>query len=373
MIIRRLLAMLGSVVLLSSTHPDLAHGDPAWAWQYVPPAEAGFSPDIGETLDDAVRTSAFVNLHSVIVARNGKLVLERYYEGADEKRGQPLGSVKFGPEVLHDLRSVTKSIVGLLYGIALADGEVSDLNQSLIGQFPDYQDLAADPKRQRITVAHALSMTLGMAWYEDLPYTDPRNSETAMDMADDRYRYVLGQPVVAEPGRQWSYNGGATALLGRLISRGTGQPLDDYARKKLFDPLGINDVEWMKAPDGEPLAASGLRMRPRDLARIGQLILDRGRWGTLQVVPVEWLDQSFTPSVRLNDDVEYGYHWWLGRLRGSDQQWIGAFGNGGQRLFVIPSFQMIVVITAGNYNKPDQRDLPIAVMGEVIMPALRDR
>ncbi len=268
MIGRLLLSVVGGVMLFFS--PNSAYAGPPHDWQHASPAEAGFSPDVGEKLDDAVRKKEFVNLHAVIVVRDGKLVLERYYEGADERtRSGPLGIVKFGPEVKHDLRSVTnKSIVSLLYGIALADGMVADLDQPLVDQFPAYGDLAADPKRRRMTVFHALSMTLGTEWNENLSYRDPRNSETAMDRAADRYRYVLERPFVTQPGSRWNYNGGATALLAHLISRGTGRPLLDYAREKLFKPLGITDVEWIADSGGEPIAASGLRMRPRDLAKI---------------------------------------------------------------------------------------------------------
>ena len=370
MIVRRQLSVLVGVVL--SAMLSSAHADPSYDWKRISPAEAGFLPDVGEKLDDAVSTNELANLHAVVVVRGGKLVLDRYYEGTDEHRGQALGIVKFGPEVKHDLRSVTKSIVGLLYGIALADGKVADLDQPLVDQFPAYEDLAAEPKRQRMTVFHALSMTLGTEWDEDLPYTDPRNSETAMDLAADRYRYVLERPFVAEPGSQWNYNGGATAVLAHLISRGTGQPLLDYARENLFEPLGIADVEWIAGSDGEPIAASGLRMRPRDLAKIGQLVLDRGTWGDSQLVPSEWLDQSFTPRVQAGHDLEYGYHWWLGKLWANDQPWMGAFGNGGQRLFIVPSLELVVVITAGNYNKPDNWKLPVAVISKVVLPALRD-
>ncbi len=370
MVARRSLSVLGSVILFVSV--NAAEADPPHDWQRISLAEAGFLPDVGEKLDDAVRTNEFDNLHAVIVARGGKLVLERYYEGEDKRtRGPALGIVKFGPEVKHDLRSVTKSIVGLLYGVALADGKVPDLDQSLVGQFPAYEDLSADPKRARMTVRHALSMTLGTEWDEGLPYFDPRNSETAMDLVADRYRYVLERPMVAEPGTQWNYNGGATAVLAHLISRGTGQPLLDYARESLFEPLGIADVEWVADSDGEPFAASGLRMRPRDLAKIGQLVLDRGTWGDSQLVPSEWLDQSFTPRARAGDVREYGYHWWLGKSRNNDQPWISAFGNGGQRLFIVPSHELVIVITAGNYNKPGNWKLPVAVISKVLA-ALRD-
>ena len=197
---RCLLLVLGSLIFAFSFNS--AQADPSYDWQRISPVEAGFLPNMAEKLDDlAVQTKEFDNLHAVIVARGGKLVLERYYEGEDRRtRGPALGTVKFGPEVKHDLRSVTKSIVGLLYGVALADGKVPDLDQSLVGQYPAYEDLAADPKRGRMTVRHALSMTLGTEWDEGLPYTDPRNSETAMDRAPDRYRYVLERPMVAEPG-----------------------------------------------------------------------------------------------------------------------------------------------------------------------------
>ena len=371
MFARRPVSLLASVLL--SVSVNAAQADPPHDWQRISPADAGFLPDMGDKLDDAVRTKEFDNLHAVIVARGGKLVLARYYEGEDKRtRGPKSGIVTFGPEVKHDLRSVSKSIVGLLYGLALAQGKVADLDQSLVSQFPAYKDLPADPKRDRMTVGHALSMTLGTEWDESLPYYDRRNSETAMDLAADRYRYVLDRPMVAEPGSQWTYNGGATAVLAHLISRGTGQPLLDYAREALFEPLGIADVEWVADADGEPFAASGLRMLPRDLAKIGQLILDRGRWGDSQVVPSEWLDQSFTPRVRANDTFEFGYHWWLGKSRKDGRPWMGAFGNGGQSLFIAPSLELVVVTTAGNYNQPGNWDLPFAVMGKVVVPALQD-
>lgn len=372
MVARRPALVLASAIV--SVSVTAAGADPAQDWQRIAPADAGFLPGMGDKLDDAVRTKEFDNLHAVIVARGGKLVLERYYEGEDKRtRGPALGLVKFGPEVKHDLRSVSKSIVGLLYGIALADGKVADPDRSLVSQFPAYEDLAADPERARMTVGHALSMTLGTEWDEGLPYYDRRNSETAMDGAADRYRYVLERPMVAEPGTRWTYNGGATAMLAHLISRGSGQPLLDYAREALFEPLGIADVEWVADANGEPFAASGLRMRPRDLAKIGQLVLDGGTWGDAQVVPSDWLDRSFAPRVRTDGRLEYGYHWWLGDPRDDDRRWMAAFGNGGQSLFIVPSLALVVVTTAGNYNQPGSRNLPLAVISKVVVPALRDR
>jgi len=179
-------------------------------------------------------------LHTLLVARGGRLVLERYWDGEDWNRGTPLGRVAYGPTVPHDLRSVTKSIVGMLYGIALADGKVPPPEAKLYAQFPEYVDLADAPGHDRLTIAHVLSMTLGLQWDElTFPYSDPRNSEIMMDAAPDRYRFILARPIVGEPGVKWTYCGGATALLGRLIAKGTGHSLQAYARKVIFEPLGL--------------------------------------------------------------------------------------------------------------------------------------
>jgi CubicO group peptidase (beta-lactamase class C family) len=255
-------------------------------WKLVAPGDAGLAPDLDARLDQLIADKRAWNLHGVVVGRAGRLVLERYFDGPDNARGRPLGQVTFRPDTLHDLRSATKGIVGLLYGIALAAGKVPPPEAPLFASFPEYPELAAAPGRDRITVHHVLTMTMGMEWDEtSLPYSDPTNSETAMDMAPDRYRFVLERPIVAEPGRYWHYNGGATALLARIIAKGTGRPLSAFAREALFDPIGVGPTEWFTSKDGEPIAASGLRMTPRDLARIGQLMLSGGTWGDRRVLP----------------------------------------------------------------------------------------
>jgi len=341
-------------------------------WEKVSYLEAGFTSDIGEILDSAVENGELTNLHSVIVARDGKLVTERYYEGSDERWGTWLGKIAFTPDTLHDLRSVSKSIVSLLYGIALAEGKVPELDAPLVDQFPEYADLVNDHERRRITVEHVLTMTMGLEWNEDLPYTDPRNSEIAMEMAADRYRYVLSRPVVAEPGTTWTYSGGATAVLGHLISRGTGKSLQEYANEKLFQPLSITDIEWVNGSNGKESAASGLRMKPRDLARIGLLILNQGRWNGAQLIPQEWLAASFANHILRYGKSGYGYHWYLPRNHKWSNGQVGAGGLGGQRLVVFPDYQLVIVITAGNYNKPTAEEVPRKILRQLVLPALAD-
>ena len=262
--------------------------------------------------------------------------------GEDEAWGRKLGQVTFGPTVLHDLRSVTKSIVGMLYGIALADGKVPPPEARLYDQFPEYADLAKQPGRERLTVAHVLSMTVGFEWDElTIPYGDPRNSEIAMELSPDRYRYVLDRPIAGEPGVKWTYNGGCTALLGRLITQGTGDKLPDYARRVLFDPMGLGPTEWSNGLQGEAAAASGLRMRPPDLLRIGQMVLAGGAWQGRQIVPAKLaraidhvppstIDGPFRLRLALVSWAEVPPG-----APGQGQGIISGIGWGGQRLFLV--------------------------------------
>ena len=336
------------------------------------PESAGFESRHLSGIGAAVRNGRLRNLHGVVVVRHDRLVFEQYFAGRDERLGRPLGEVQFGPDTLHDVRSVTKSVVSLLYGIAHHDGCVGSVEQPLLDAFPEYPDLQADPGRAKILARHALTMTMGVEWDESLPYSDPRNGERRMDAAPDRYRFILERPLVAAPGERWTYCGGATAVIAKLVARGTGRPLLDYATERLFTPLGIERFEWITDQRGEPSAAAGLRLRPRDLARIGQLVLHHGRWGDPEVVPAAWLQESVIPRAEVESSVRYGYFWWLASsgIGDAPTPWIGAVGNGGQRLFVLPELDLTVVVTAGNYNQPDDWRTPNAVLTQFVLPAL---
>ncbi len=347
-------------------------------WNVTTPAEAGFAPDLARRFDIAREAGILPNLHAVVAARSGRIFFERYFAGTDSARGRPLGVVHFGPDTLHDLRSVTKSTVGLLYGIALAKGHVPPPHTKLLAQFPEYRELAADPSRAKLTIEHALTMTLGTEWDElSIPYSDPRNSEIAMDRAPDRYRYVLERSLIEPPGTRWIYNGGATALLARIIAKGTGKPLQDHAQEVLFDPLEISRTEWARGADGEAIAASGLRMTARDLTKIGIMAQSGGHWNGHPIVPADWLSASFQCAVSMPDGRSYGYHWYIGAVPRDDgtggirwEKTISAIGNGGQRLVLLPQLDLVVTITAGNYDSPDHWRPPMIVLRDIIVPSL---
>jgi CubicO group peptidase (beta-lactamase class C family) len=196
--------------------------------------------------------------------------------------------------------------------------------------FPEYADLAHTDGRDRLTIQHVLTMTMGTDWDESsLLYSDPRNSETAMDNAADRYRYILERHVVDTPGAHWTYCGGATALLARMIAKGSGRTLHEFARENLFDPLGMGPTEWATGPDGEPFAASGARMSVRDLASIGVMMLHGGKVNERVVVPADWLTRCITPVISADEVRRYGYQWFVMDIAfGKPKGWAaGRFGR----------------------------------------------
>lgn len=373
---RQLILGAGAALLVPARRASAATAWPA----AVAPAEAGFAPDLAARLDKAIASKRIWNLHSVIVIRDDRLVLERYFEGEDNARGRPLGKVAFKPDTPHDMRSVSKGIVALLYGIALGQGKVPPPEAPLVASFPEYADLARDG-RERLTIHHALSMTMGTDWDEtSVPYSDPTNSEIAMDLAADRYRYVLERRVVRAPGVRFTYCGGATALLARIVAKAMGKPLHDFAREALFDPLGLGPTEWLTGRDGEPIAASGLRMTARDLARIGMMMLKGGVSEGRQLVPSQWLARCTTPVASVDEVRRFGYQWFLADVsfgkplgwapRHLERVWAG-YGEGGQRLFLIPGLKLVIAITAGNYLADDQWVPPTRVLREVVLESVR--
>lgn len=343
-------------------------------WERASAAEQGFDPRLERKLLAGIEAGLIRDVHAVLVSRRGKLVLEHYRTAVDESWGMPLRTVAFDATTLHDLRSVTKSVVGLLYGIALDRGLVPPPQAPLLAQFPDYPDLAADPARAGLTIGHALTMTLGLDWDEYRSYADPLNSEIAMENAPDRYRFVLERAVLQAPGTHWVYSGGATALVGAIIERGSGQRIEDFAREALFAPLGILRFEWLSGADGVASPASGLRLSALDLMRIGRLVLEGGRIDGRQVVSKGWLDVSLARAVSTDDGLDYGHFWFLGAAPvpafGAERPWMAGFGNGGQRLWLMPEADLACVIFSGNYNAPDAWVSPTRLWREIVLANL---
>lgn len=369
---------LSSPVSQPSPNPDHRPSTVGDGWATAAPGDVGLDAAPLERLTEAIRRYPDWNIHAVLVERDGRLVYEEYFAGEDDRWGQKLGRVTFDRQTRHDLRSVTKSVVAALVGVVLASGAIPSLDRPIVDFFPEYGDLAT-PERRRITLRHALTMSAGIQWNEELPYTDPRNDEIAMTSSGDAIRYVLSRTIVAEPGASWNYNGGLTQLLVAVVQRSTAQPFRDYARTALFAPLGIDDVEWVGDLGGLPAAASGLRLRPRDLAKFGSLYLHGGRWGERQIVPAAWVAESTRWHLAVRNPVSafgttgYGYQWWLNRLQTGWGTIAAptAAGNGQQRIYVLPEDRLVVTVLAGRYNDPTASGLPTRFLLEYIIPAAR--
>lgn len=329
-------------------------------WRVDRPSTGGFDPKALAALTERIQAGEVPNVHAVLVEHDGRLIFERYFRGRDESWGRSLGVVDHGPGTLHDLRSVTKSVTSALLGIALGADHTTVVRQPIASFFPNLADAVGEGIDQ-VTLHHVLTMTAGLEWNEmEVPYTDPSNDEIQLYATADPVGMVLARRLVQAPGTGWYYNGGLTQVVAGVIERLTGKPIDAFAEEVLFGPLGISEYAWLRSsawPDSiSPSAASGLRLRARDLAKIASLFLHGGAWRGRQIVPSAWITASTERHVQ---DVPwgppgiygYGYLWYPGEFKErGGLRVIRAVGNGDQRLFIAPDQRIAITVFAGNYN-----------------------
>ncbi|MCM2473642.1 serine hydrolase [Rhizobium sp. CG5] len=309
------------------------------------------------------------NIHSVLVLRHGQLAAELYRSGVDRSIYSPWASRRqFAPADLHDLRSVSKGIVGLLYGILLDSGEVPGIETSVSALYPECGTLQ-DSARRAIRVRHLLTMTAGLEWTEPSPvHRASSTDEIGLALSPCAFNYVFQRDVFASPGTLFTYSGGLTAVLAEIMERSTRRSLRQIAEERLFVPLGITDWQWIGDIYGKPLAPIGLRLRPRDLMKLGATMLAGGRWQGRRVVPADWIARSTKPSIQTAPVGGYGFQWWsmTTRWKDLDLPVTAAIGNGGQRLFLVPDLDLAVVATAGDYGDPAIATPMTAILQSVV-------
>ncbi len=274
-------------------------------------------------------------LYSLIVMRDGKPLLERYYDGASAAQPFPVFSI-------------TKSVVSALVGVAIADGKIASLQQPL-GELLDVPP-SADPRVRRITLEQLLTMSAG---WDDEPVGGP-----------DVVRNLLSRPLARDPGARWVYDNGSAHLVSAVLTRATGQSAAEYAQKRLFGPLNIRPLEWPADPQGNSSGSAGLVLRARELALLGELFRRGGEFGGRQLVPRSWVRASTAPHVETGQpQVRYGYYWWIGDATKT----FAAIGYGGQVIAVAPNERAVVVWTCDPGREPDTRVL----LRDYLLPALR--
>ncbi|MEM7385608.1 MAG: serine hydrolase [Verrucomicrobiota bacterium] len=319
---------------------------------------------------DALTRGDYPAQHALLIFQADALALEQYWDGPDLVYGEKKNRI-FGPDSLHGTRSCSKSVFGLVADIAVDEGLLPEVGTPAHKLFPDlklHQQPTFTEAHRAITLEHLLDMKVGMDWQQHQSPDHP-NNEAELEQATNGAAYVWSQPMKSTPGKRFNYHSGATALLARAITRATGGDFEKYTAEKLFTPLGIKKWEWLRDNDREVGAHFGLRLRPRDMVKIGRLVLQDGKWDGQQIVPRSWIEAM---SDHRNRTRKYRYQWWLKSFELGEQkaESIVAYGKGGQTIYVLPDQEAIVVLTAGHYDNHEAAGKRDSFLQEVILPEL---
>ena len=334
-------------------------------WNTGDLSSVGLDTGLIEKLIAQVRNGTYKNIHSVLIVRDGRLVVEEYFSGQEENGHRQ----NYRRDSLHGIHSATKSINSILVGIALDQGLISNVDAKLSAFFPEYSNIFINQEKDAIRLKHLLSMTAGLSWDEsNFSYADARNDHVAMNRSDDPVRYVFEKPLVATPGKKFNYSSGISIAMGEIVHKVSGQRADKFAEESLFKPLGITHFHWLKYPNGVVQTGGGLYMRPRDMAKIGYLFLNGGRWQGKQIVSERWVRDSTTQQA---PDRTYGYQWWLGKLQAGNRAvaTYAAQGRGGQFILVFPELKMVAVFTGWNDGN-GLGEQPLDLLQRFVLPAV---
>ncbi|RKD90456.1 serine hydrolase domain-containing protein [Mangrovibacterium diazotrophicum] len=315
---------------------------------------------------ERIEKGKYGEVHSLLISKNGKLVLEGYFNGHDYQWDAPdhYGElVQWTPGRTHFVHSVSKSIISLCIGIAIDKGFIRDVQQSVFDYMPEYEYLNTGDKHY-INIEHLLSCTGGLQWAEwNAPLSSRENDQVNIWFhPKGPIDYYLQRPFVAVPGTLFNYSGGGIEVLGKILENASGMSVQAFSDEYLFGPLGLKEAEWnIIYPTGEYHVAAGLKLRPRDMLKIGMMMLQNGKWNDQQIVSPEWISKSstsFLPDMSINvpgedlRDMGYGYTWWTKDETNNGQavHWFSANGWGGQKIVVLPEFETVIVLTGANYT-----------------------
>ena len=320
---------------------------PTTGWPTSTPEEQGMA---SAALAELVDFGASNAMDSLLVIRHGKIVLDAHY-------------APFKPGMKHLVNSVTKGIVGTLTGIALKEGKLERLDQPVLELFPDRVIANVDPHKKAMTLESLLDMTSGRDWTEPLSNAVPETM-LQMERSRDWVGFILDRPMAQPPGQSFNYDSGNSHLLSAILTKKTGMGTADYARQKLFEPLGITDVAWRQDPQGITIGGYGLFMHPRDMAKIGYLYLHGGTWAGRQLLPPAWTEKVYRAPVDMRFGTTPAFRYANGWWAIPDRRAYMAVGFLRQMIIVLPDVDVVAVVTG-------TRHYPIGALLDRIVGAAR--
>jgi CubicO group peptidase (beta-lactamase class C family) len=338
----KLILIIALTLCLTASCENFSDPDPNYTYSIPDSEQSDFAVSSleAEGMDEALITQMtnliireeYKRIDGLLILRNNKLIYENYFHGHSN-------------DILHNMYSAGKSITSILVGIAIDKGFIDNVNIPATQLLPEYQSFQnPDPRKAEITIEHLLNMQSGLDcddWYQ--------GTETQMQKSNDWVKFTFDLPMVQDPGSHDSYCTGCAVTLGRIIENQSGLSLEEFVNEYLFKPLNITSYKWHTMPDGRPSGGGLIFLTPRDMAKIGLLMLNDGVYNGNQIVSKEWVDLSRENKTNQLAFDGYGSLWWKQSFLGDIETYF-ADGNGGQHIFVVPSKEMVIVFTGGNQN-----------------------
>ncbi|MBT5073990.1 MAG: serine hydrolase [Kordiimonadaceae bacterium] len=371
---------------------------PGEAWEVSTPEAEGVDPKIIESIVEELRAGIYGSVDQFLFIKNGKAIADFEfsvdYDAILAEDGDNHSHLNAGEgdhqynydhtswhpyyqdTKLHTMQSVTKSVTSAALGIAIDEGLIEGVHVPVSQFFTDYHYDLTDPRKSEATLEDFLTMRSGIEWATEGGYGRSEHSTVLLEKSDQWIQFTLDQPMDNDPGTVYEYNDGASVLIGKIARQATGKRMDQWAKERLFDPIGIKDFYWKTTPDGETDTEGGLYLTTHDLARFGYLFLKKGQWNGKQIISEEWVKASVTPIVKDvspdNDRVDpgYGYQWWVTSYGEGKPTIFAGNGYGGQFVMVAPEYDIVVVFNGWNLHRSGEKST-YGVLEKVILPSLK--
>jgi CubicO group peptidase (beta-lactamase class C family) len=362
-----LIGLIAAILIIGCAAPTNSQQEETvgtWKWPTSTPGQQQLDSSRLEELVRLIREGKeFPRLHSLLIVRNGYLVVEEYFGG-------------YHADKAHTLQSVSKSFTSALVGIAIEQGKFKGTDEKVLDLFPGIKDIKnMGHHKAAMRLNDLLTMRSGTDYHERGPGS-PHFQLNDLDKGWDRF--YLNRKMITRPGTHFNYDSGGVILMSSMLKNRTGMHADEFARHHLFKQLQIKGDSWYKNKEGHPHTGGGLNLKPRDMAKFGLLYLQNGKWEGKQVVPAKWVKESIQKHVSFplprGNVIGYGYLWWIMAPdpKGPGKEYIyAAMGFRAQYIFIIPEHDMIVVVTGGTRSSLDQRK-PINFIYSHILPAVQD-